>query len=487
MLKLRSADPFVALHHAASPAASPAISRAGLPTSGDELLAARDQPPVPYGSDPTATPLFLLRGGGGKPRPWIIRNSDGTERVLSKALRIGTAPDNDWVLSDRYVSQHHVQLVPGSDGVQVQDRGSRNGTYVNGVRVRHGELRQGGTLRLGETELRLLQPVGSGLLGQSAKMMRLREQITRFAPSLLPVLVLGESGTGKELVAKALHTESARRGPLITVNCGALARELIESELFGHERGAFTGAERRHLGCFGEAAGGTLFLDEIGELPLELQPRLLRALENRAIRPIGSGRELPIDVRIVAATHRDLSLMVTKGQFRQDLFYRLAGLTVELPPLRSRRDDIPLLIAHFVAEAASELPGLQIADEEIAALSQASWPGNVRELKMALLRTAHLHGPVLRAKDVLAGQRLTVRCDESQVPILGRRLADIERDVLTTVLRHTQGNQRAAAAILDLPKSSLSDRLRRLGIHCGRSVVQIDRQQIDRQQIEQGS
>ena len=464
MLRQRSSDPFVALHPAQRAQAAP-IPVDSVP------CAAHDAPPIPYGSHGALTPLFVPHPNGHQLRPWILRNSDGNERVLARPLRIGSGPDNDWVLTDRYISQQHALLVPDQGGVQVQDRGSRNGTWVNGVRTRHGELRQGGTLRLGQTELRLIQPMSSGLIGQSPAMVRLREQIGRFAPSPLPVLVLGESGTGKELVAKALHIESGRRGELLTVNCGALPRELIESELFGHERGAFTGADRRHLGCFGEANGGTLFLDEIGELPLELQPRLLRALESRTIRPVGASREVPIDVRIIAATHRDLQQAVHKGLFRHDLYYRLAGLTMDIPPLRQRPTDIAVLARHFLHEAASELPGLSMADDELDLLARDEWPGNVRELKMALLRAGHLHGPVLLAKDVLADRsRVTAQTDD-QVHVRGRRLIDIERDILRAALRHAGGNQRAAAELLDLPKSSLSDRLRRLGIATKRTIT----------------
>jgi len=462
MLKIRSADPFASLRQAAD---------AALPRE-TEATVAHDAPRVPYGSEGAPTPLLLRSTLGAKPRPWIVRSSDGGERLLTRALRIGSASDNDWVLGDRYVSQRHVVLRPEADAVLVEDRSSRNGTFLNGVRIRHGELRHGGTLRLGETTLHLVQPVESGLIGHSPQMVRLREQLGRFAPSPLPVLVLGESGTGKELVAQALHAESGRRGPLVTVNCGALPRELTESELFGHERGAFTGAERRHLGCFGEAVGGTLFLDEIGELPLELQPRLLRALENRAIRPVGASREVAVDVRIVAATHRDLPKAVHEASFRQDLYYRLAGLSLELPPLRARRDDIVLLARHFVSEAATEIPELTMDEAELQQLTQADWLGNVRELKMAIWRAAHLDGPQLTARDVLAGPRRLTGSSDDRVAVRGRRLIDIERDVLTEVLRHAGGNQRTAAALLDLPKSSLSDRLRRLGIKTARAVTE---------------
>lgn len=459
MLRQRSSDPFVALAHTAVP-----ISVTAAPPCAQDAR-------VPYGSDAAPTPLLVPYRPSAAPATWLVRCSDGTERNVSRLLRIGSGPDNDWIIQDRFVSTLHLVMRPDSDGVLVEDRSSRNGTYINGIRIRHGELRPGGSLRIGQTELRLHAPAPSELLGESPQMHKLREQLQRFAPSSLPVLVLGESGTGKELVAKALHQQSGRRGPLITINCGALPKELIESELFGHERGAFTGADRRHPGCFAEASGGTLFLDELGELPIELQPRLLRVLENRMIRPVGASREIEVDVRIVAATHRDLAQSVQQGLFRHDLFYRLAGLRLDIPPLRHRPDDIVLLARHFVRQAATEWPALSMSDEELALLCDDDWPGNVRELKMAIVRAAHLYGPTLRAQDVLEHSARLRRQTDDVISVKGRRLADIERDILTTALRHAGGNQRLAAEQLALPKSSLSDRLRKLGIVTARQVV----------------
>jgi DNA-binding NtrC family response regulator len=252
---------------------------------------------------------------------------------------------------------------------------------------------------------------------------------------------------------------------LIAINCGALPRELVESELFGHERGAFTGAQRRHLGCFGEADGGTLFLDEVGELPLELQPRLLRALESRTIRPVGSSREVPVDVRIVAATHRDLAAAVNQGSFRVDLYYRLCGLEITTPPLRQRPQDIPQLVRHFLGELSGHLPRCEMADAELAAVARHPWPGNVRQLRHAVLRAAHLAGPQLRASDLLGeGEPTVVLPAEGPVQLRGRRFVDIEREVYVAALAQTRGNCRAAAELLSLPKSTLHDKLRRLGI-----------------------
>ncbi|MFO0573612.1 MAG: sigma 54-interacting transcriptional regulator [Polyangia bacterium] len=433
-----------------------------------------------YGADPRTPVLPLL---SDRPRHraaasgLLLRADSGEARSVTRPIRIGSARDNDWVLADPYVSHHHAVLQPHGDGLRVVDRGSRNGTFLNGACVQSGELRLGGVLQLGRTQLRLCSTGQDSLLiGDSPAMAAVRQRIERFAPTLLPVLIAGESGTGKELVARSLHEQSGRPGALIVVNCGALPRELIESELFGHERGAFTGAQRRHLGCFGEADGGTLFLDEIGELPLDLQPRLLRALESRAIRPVGAAREVAVDVRLVAATHRDLLRLVAAGHFRADLYYRIAGLEIAVPPLRARPADVPLLVRHFLA-APPAPPGCTIDDEELDRVARHPWPGNVRQLRHAVLRAVHLGGPRLCAADLLdeplhaAASARSSPGGADTVPVLGRRFIDIERDIYVHALSQTGGNRRAAAELLEIPKSTLHDRLRRLGIRLQRDAT----------------
>jgi len=419
------------------------------------------------------TPLLASAAAGPRQRSvreaLVLRTSSGETRAITRPTRVGSGPDNDWILADPYISQQHALLSPDGDCLRVADRGSRNGTFLNGARVQQGELLLGGCLQLGGLQLRLCAGEKSPLLlGDSAAMVHVRQQIERFAPTGLPVLILGESGTGKELVARSLHEQSGRRGDLIAVNCGALPRELIESELFGHERGAFTGAQRRHLGCFGEADGGTLFLDEVAELPLELQPRLLRALESRAIRPVGSSRELPVDVRIVAATHGDLQAAVARGTFRADLYYRLCGLEIVTPPLRKRAADIPLLVRHFLGELGGTVLPREIADAELAVVMRRPWPGNVRQLRHAVLRAAHLAtGPRLLASD-LVGESAEATGPEGAVQLRGRRFADLEREIYVAALAQTGGNCRAAAELLAVPKSTLHDKLRRLGIQLQR-------------------
>jgi transcriptional regulator with PAS, ATPase and Fis domain len=321
---------------------------------------------------------------------------DGPDRgkkliVAEATATVGTAPSAQLRLTDPTVSRLHCEVQLRSEGVRLVDAGSTNGTFVDGVHVKEAFLRSGSTVRLGDSALRV--ELGSEpfrlplsrhesfgpLLGGSVEMRRLYAILERVAPTDATVLVQGETGTGKEVVARAIHDASARaKAPFVAVDAGAIADNLIESELFGHVRGAFSGALSDREGLFEEADGGTLFLDEIGELPLSLQPKLLRALEARQIRPVGSNSMRSIDVRVVAATHRPLAQAVNVGTFREDLYYRLAVVEVALPPLRARREDIPMLAQHFLKRYAGsdELP-----PDLLETLLTRSWPGNVRELR----------------------------------------------------------------------------------------------------------
>ena len=333
------------------------------------------------------------------------------------------------------------------------------------------------------------------------------------APTGTPVLVTGESGTGKELLARALHELGPHpEGPLVTVNCGALPRELAESELFGHERGAFTGAAARRRGWFEEASGGTLVLDEIGELPLDLQPKLLRVLESARIRRVGGAGEASVSVRVVAMTLRDLGLEARRGGFRADLYYRLAGFELALPPLRQRRGDIPLLVGHFLRELAVELGPREMAPEALAALARADWPGNIRELRNVVRRAAILTtslidvaalelpvtarfgaatggepAPYLRLAEVDSASTGKVEPEASlpslpapapgpmavalpvpaagdSLPIRGRTFAEIERDLYSWSLREHGGSRRRAAKALSIARSTFCEKVKKYGL-----------------------
>lgn len=329
-------------------------------------------------------------------------------------------------------------------------------------------------LGLQEENRRLREQLGhsvefSHLIGNSDAMRQALEVVRRAAPSEAAVLLTGESGTGKELVARAIHQASERsNGRFVAVNCAAIPADLLESELFGHVRGSFTGAVSDRAGKFEQADGGTLFLDEVGELPAILQPKLLRALQEQEIEPVG-GQQKRVDVRVVAATNRNIEAALSSGEFREDLYYRLAVITVELPPLRARRDDIPLLVRHFLAKhAAAEL---QVSDAAMALLSRYDWPGNVRELGNAIQRMI-----VLRRGDRLEVEDLPAKIREAdfgsgnltegvvQLPDDGYSLEALEREVVLQALVRNHWNQSRAAAFLRIPRHVLLYRMEKYGI-----------------------
>src|SRR5262245_42013157 len=316
------------------------------------------------------------------------------------SIRVGTLRDCDVVLHDPAVSGHHLTLHIEPRGVRVVDAGSRNGTYVDGLRIRDGDARPDSTIALGHTRLRLglvddyvsialsASERFGGLLGKSPAMRRVFAILERIAPTDTPILIEAETGTGKELAAEAIHDASRRAGePFVVFDCSAVNAQLIESELFGHRRGAFTGASADRAGVFEDAHGGTVFLDEIGELPLELQPKLLRALESQQVRRVGDNTPRALDVRVVAATNRNLAVEVDRGRFREDLYYRLAVVRVALPPLRERSEDIPALVAHFTEQfARRKNPVTTLSDDAVRELATRTWRGNVRELRHAVFR-----------------------------------------------------------------------------------------------------
>ncbi|HXL82165.1 MAG TPA: sigma-54 dependent transcriptional regulator [Pyrinomonadaceae bacterium] len=327
------------------------------------------------------------------------------------------------------------------------------------------------------------------LLGNSEGMQRVRSMIEKVAETDATVLVRGESGTGKELVARELHERNSARsaGNFVAVNCAALPSELIESELFGHEKGAFTGAAIRRQGKFEQANGGTLFLDEIGDMSSNVQAKLLRALEERRIERLGSNESIPVDVRIVSATHRPLEQEIEKGNFRADLFYRLRVVTIDIPPLRDRREDIPLLAEQFTRTAAERysIPLRQIAQTALRRLVDYDWPGNVRELKNTIDRAAIMaEGEELRSEDlpeeIMPGvQRAAGKAEQAagaglSVPFTADFREDrreFERRYISRCLEHTQGNVTRAAEILGMHRQSLQHKLRQLGL--GRRYVSV--------------
>jgi DNA-binding NtrC family response regulator len=323
----------------------------------------------------------------------------GTRQPLDEhRLVIGSGSDCDLVLHDATVSSRHAEITLAGDGWVLRDLGSKNGVRLHGWPIERAPLAAGMQLRLGKTTLQVhalasrravpLERPGRlmGIVAHSVKMRAVVAQLAQLGPTETTVLLEGETGSGKEVAAQALHGLSARAGaPLVVFDCGAVAPSLAAAELFGHERGAFSGAHAERAGVFEEADGGTLMLDEIGELPLELQPLLLRALETRVVRRVGGQRDRTCDVRVIAATHRNLTEEVKKGRFRMDLYYRLAVARVRLPPLRERPEDLPLLAQAFAAEL-----GVALEPELLAVLASYEWPGNVRELRNFIARQAAL-------------------------------------------------------------------------------------------------
>ena len=320
-------------------------------------------------------------------------------------LSVGTAESNQLQVTDAAVSRHHFSVQATPRGFLLRDLGSTNGTLVAGLRVEAAYLTSGVHIEAGRTVLRfeglgeqLSEPLSpeerfGRALGASAPMRRIFALLPRIAGAETTVLLEGETGTGKSLLAEAIHRASPRaKGPFHVLDCSAIPPTLIESELFGHEKGAFTGATSSRPGVFEAARGGTLFLDEIGELPLDMQPKLLRALEDRQVKRIGAVAPVQLDVRLVAATNRDLREEVNRGSFRPDLFYRLNIIRLRVPALRERREDIPLLVGHFFAQFAGR-EGARPSAELVDALVRQSWPGNVRELRAAVERAVLMGSP----------------------------------------------------------------------------------------------
>lgn len=402
----------------------------------------------------------------------------GEDISVPKAhVAIGTLPENDIVLTDPTVSRRHAVVEETPGGWLVKDLGSTNGTFLDGVRVREGYLKAGAVIKLGNTELAFaaaeerIEKLESsadhfgGLIGSSLPMREVFAILERVAPTDVTVLLQGETGTGKELAARAVHDQSRRAGkPFVVFDCGAVPPNLIESELFGHEKGAFTDAVKARQGAFELAEGGTVFLDEIGELALALQPKLLRALDQREVRRVGAEQTVRVDVRVVAATNRDLEAEVKEGRFREDLYYRLAAVSVYLPPLRKRREDIDRVAAHLLAgiakEAGRKIDGL--APEAADVLRSQPWPGNVRELRNVLVRAAALFtGSRIEVKDLFLTPK---KRTETLEGLSGKTLEEIEKAAIIATLKAADNNKTEAAKVLGIAYSTLYEKMKKYGM-----------------------
>lgn len=337
-------------------------------------------------------PLALTERHRSQPRVvWTDRAGTHSEIVDGRVL-VGSSPDSGIVVHDPTVSRLHAELEVRESGLWVRDLGSRNGTFVDGLQVTGARVPDKGKVRFGSTELLvdynpgqvrhidIWPDAGFGkLVGQSVRIRELFSTLARVAPMDVSVLIYGETGTGKELVARAIHDASPRAAkPFVVVDCAALPENLLDAELFGHTKGAFTGAIGARSGAIESAEGGTVFLDEIGELPIAMQPKLLRVLESRTVRRVGETTHREVDVRFLSATHRDLLTMVNAGEFREDLYFRLAVLPVHVPALRERTEDIQLLVSHFLKAAGGPS---HVSGELMRELTRRPWRGNVRELR----------------------------------------------------------------------------------------------------------
>jgi DNA-binding NtrC family response regulator len=403
---------------------------------------------------------------------------DGPDRgrhvVGNDTVSVGTARDNALVVTDFTVSRYHLEVSAHPAGILVSDLGSTNGTYAGPVRIERAVVPPGTLVTLGGTTIRfddaVRQSVPSsnevrtyaGMIARAPQMLQLFATIDRVATAPTSVLVVGESGTGKEGVAEALHVASGReREPLVTIDCGALSSALLASELFGHERGAFTGADRTHEGAFERAAGGTVFLDEIGELPASDQVALLGVLERRRFRRVGGTQDIELRARVIAATNRDLRAEVNNGRFRHDLYHRLAIVVLRLPPLRDRREDIVPLIEHFAAELGASGPAeLTFGTETIARWLKHPWPGNVRELRNAV-EAALVVGPGAHTATSSGDD------DGALLPYKDARAAivrDFEYGYLKRLLEDAAGNVSRAARTAKMDRSHLIDLLARHGL-----------------------
>jgi DNA-binding NtrC family response regulator len=413
----------------------------------------------------------------------VIEGPDAGKSFVSKTPRasVGTAEAADFALTDTTVSRFHLQIEIHDGRARCRDGGSLNGTWIDGVSVLDAFLEPRATLALGETRLRF--DIGSdhvkvplskntefgSMVGASPAMRGLFATLESAAETDATVLILGETGTGKGLAAESIHDEGARRGgPFVVVQCGSLPRELLESELFGHEKGAFTGAVGEREGAFESANGGTLFLDELGEMSPDLQPKLLHALEKREIKRVGSNHYRPIDVRLIAATNRDLRTEVNGGGFRSDLYYRLAVVEVTMPSLRDRPEDLPLLVETILARThvrEGEDPSWLQTDDFQRELARHTWPGNIRELRnylercLALRRAVPLaETGVPEASDTLVDANRPLREAREQWQ------TECERRYLEAVLARHDGNVSAAARFAKVDRSNFYRLLWRHGL-----------------------
>jgi len=410
-----------------------------------------------------------------------IAGPDRGEQVQfrpGRPIYFGSSPDCEMALTDKTVSRRHLVAIWENDQVILRDQGSTNGTYVQGSRFKEIAIGFGAEFKLGRTVIKFLpeeeivdpepsdQSAFGNLVGGDTKMRQLFKLMQDVAVTDATVLIEGETGTGKELIAEEIHNHSSRRdGPFIVFDCGSVPRELIESALFGHVKGSFTGAITDRKGAFADAHGGTIFLDEIGEMALDLQPSLLRVLDKKAVRRVGSNQYEKIDVRVVAATNRDLRQEVAKKSFREDLYYRLAVIRLSVPPLRERGTDIQLLIEYFIEKFSPGGRPLRVSPEDMARLRRHAWPGNVRELRNTIERACLLaRGEYINLDDALHEEpspSLGIRTDLPFKEAKGQLVEMFEREYIEDLMRRHRMNLSAAAREAQIDRKHLRELIRK--------------------------
>ncbi len=441
--------------------------------------------------DKTATsilePGVTIIRQSGRGRLLVMKGPDRGESIAVAAggITIGSGAGCDVLLTDPAISRRHLALEPGAEGVVLRDLGSTNGSYVQGARFQELTLGFGTEVTIGKTVLKYVpteeavelppsdeESYGS-LVGRDPKLRKLFRLLGDVAATDATVLIEGETGTGKELFAEEIHRHSPRKdGPFVVFDCGAVPDELIESALFGHVRGAFTGAITDRAGAFSEANGGTLFLDEIGELSPGMQPALLRALDKQSVRPVGGSAWTRASVRVVAATNRNLRAEIAARRFREDLYYRLAVVRMLVPPLRERPDDVPLLIEHFVRQFRPNRP-LPVSSEDLGRLRRHNWFGNVRELRNVVERACALsHGDHLEIDEAIderpamgtGGPSGAINVDIPFKEAKAQIVESFEREYIRTVLKRHNGNLSAAARAAEVDRKHLRELLRKHGL-----------------------
>jgi transcriptional regulator with GAF, ATPase, and Fis domain len=422
-----------------------------------------------------------------KTRVTVSRGPDQgvTRELAGNPIRVGSSLDNDLVLTDHTVSRRHCAIEPVAGGVRVRDEGSTNGVVVAGMHVFDAVLTGTVSLELGESVL-LVEPLAEtigkeqstvdrfgDLLGGSPRMRELYADLARIATADISLLIEGETGTGKELVAESVHRASARaESPMVVFDCGAVVPNLAESELFGHERGAFTGAVASRPGVFEQAEGGTIFLDELGELSKDLQPKLLRVLERHEVKRIGGQRTIPVNVRLIAATNRNLAAEVQRGNFREDLYFRIAAAHVNVPPLRDRMQDLPMLVEHFLARLSPPGRSIDVPKQVWEMFGAHRWPGNVRELNNAVQRLMITPerplGPLSATPPPSCSNAPGAPLasgDLSPLRVARREANDaFERQYVLALLARSSGNVTRAAAIAEVSRQMMQRLMRKHAI-----------------------